>query len=57
MPSPPVSVFTSSGLLLEDMFYALADRSERLLEDGDLIFPGHVTAGKFQVFLRVTDGA
>lgn len=50
--SPPVPVFASCRLLLQDDLYALADGSERLFEHGDLVFSWHVAARELQLFLK-----
>lgn len=52
MTSPSVTIFACGSLLLQHRLYTLANSSQRLLQNGNLVFSRHVAAGEFEVFLK-----
>ena len=52
MSSPTITIFACGFLLVEHELDTLANSSQRLLQNGNLVFPWHVAPRKLQVFLR-----
>ena len=50
--SPSFAVLACVSLLLQYRLYALADGSQRLLENGNLVFSRHVAPRELEVFLN-----